>query len=467
MPEYGVKTSLYGRKAIYSDVDKITRENVVSVLDKAKSAHKDNVTQIDYLWDMYRGKQDIRNRTKEVRSDIINKICENRAYQIVTFEVGYLIGKPISYVTPIESETNAVNLLNSFMQQENKAAEDQRLVMWQKICGTAYRLVLQKEKNEPGESPFEITTVEPRNAFVIYSAKIGHKPLGGVYTYKNDKNKDVYCIYTSDAYFEVVGKEIVRSEANALGLIPLIEYPANEARLGSIEIVAPLLDEINLLDSDRMDSVEQFVQALLVFINCQPPEGETSATLAEKGIIALPSSGNNKADLKMIAEQLDQTQTQILKKDIYQSILEIVGMPSISDGGTSDSSNNGAVILKNGWQNAEAKAEASENVFKASERETLRVVLRICRDLSDIGEITLSNLEVYFPRQNYGDLQAKAQVLTMLLGNDKVHPEIAYEICRLFRDPATAYTKGMEWYSSEKEAIEKTLSEDDGEDDDV
>ena len=460
MPGFGIKSELYGRTVIYSDVDAVTAENVASVLHKAKSTHATNASQINYLWDMYRGKQAIRNRTKDIRGDIVNKVCENRAYQIVSFFVGFIIGKPISYVTPFDDQSAAVRKLNDFMHSENKATEDQSLVMWQQICGTSFRLVLPKSSNEPDEAPFTISTVEPQNAFVVYSSKIGHKPLCGVYFYTNADKKTVYCVYTPTEYFEVISGKVVKEAANVMGYIPLIEYPANDARLGSIEIVASLLDEINLLDSDRIDGVEQFIQSILVFINCQPPAGETAQSLNEKGIIALPSTGANKADIKMIAEQLDQSQTQVLKEDIYQSILEIVGMPSVSNGNTSDSSNNGAVILKNGWQNAEAKAEACENMFRKSEREMLRVVLRICRELAEgMNNITLSALQIYFPRQNYGDIQTKAQVLTMLLNNDKVAPKIAYEACNMFKDPEKACSLGMGWYADETAAIKKRLTD--------
>ena len=50
--------------------------------------------------------------------------------------------------------------------------------------------------------------------------------------------------------------------------IPIIEYPANiVARLGAFEIVLPLLDAINTVESNRLDGVEQFVQALMLFHN--------------------------------------------------------------------------------------------------------------------------------------------------------------------------------------------------------
>ena len=46
------------------------------------------------------------------------------------------------------------------------------------------------------------------------------------------------------------------------------EYPANNARLGSFEIVLPLLDAMNNIESNRMDGIEQVIQAFIKFVNC-------------------------------------------------------------------------------------------------------------------------------------------------------------------------------------------------------
>ena len=66
----------YGRRIIYSREEKITTDNIVSVLYKALPIHNINADEIQYLWDYYKGKTPIRNRVKEVRSEIKNCISE-------------------------------------------------------------------------------------------------------------------------------------------------------------------------------------------------------------------------------------------------------------------------------------------------------------------------------------------------------------------------------------------------------
>ena len=166
-PKYLSQTRfMSGRRIIKTSVTEITDENVVDVLRKALATHELNRSEIDYLWKYYRGDQPIRNRVKGVRPEICNKITENRANEIVSFKVGYLCGEPIQYVSRNGGEeiVKQINTLNEYMFAEDKAAQDQELVEWQMICGTAFRLVLPDEPGEEDEAPFELYTLDPREA---------------------------------------------------------------------------------------------------------------------------------------------------------------------------------------------------------------------------------------------------------------------------------------------------------------
>ena len=146
-----------GRRVIKTSVTEITKDNVVDVLQKALGTHELNRSEIDYLWNYYRGKQPILHRTKEVRPEICNKIVENRANEIVSFKVGYLCGEPIQYVgrNGEEATAKAITALNELMFAEDKATKDQEIVEWQMICGTAYRLSVPDEPSEGCWFPFE------------------------------------------------------------------------------------------------------------------------------------------------------------------------------------------------------------------------------------------------------------------------------------------------------------------------
>lgn len=77
---------LTGRRKIYTAKKRVTQENVVDVLGKALAMHRINRAEIQYLFDYYRGNQDIRLKDKIVRPEINNKVMINRANEIVTFD---------------------------------------------------------------------------------------------------------------------------------------------------------------------------------------------------------------------------------------------------------------------------------------------------------------------------------------------------------------------------------------------
>ena len=64
---------MFGRTKIYTDVERITAENVVAVLEKALRTHAQNNSDIQYLWDYYRGKTPILNKTKEEKRIFFDK----------------------------------------------------------------------------------------------------------------------------------------------------------------------------------------------------------------------------------------------------------------------------------------------------------------------------------------------------------------------------------------------------------
>ena len=443
---------MFGRRVIYTNVEEITRDNIIPVLQKALFTHIQNQGEIDYLYRYYKGEQPIWGRKKEVRPEINNIVVENRANEIVSFKVGYLCGEPIQYVSRNGGEevVNAITTLNEFMFAEDKSAQDQELVEWQMICGTAFRLVLPDEPGEEDEAPFEMYTLDPRDTFVVYSNEIGNKPLMAVKYCTDDNSITRYSIYTENYYYLIEDGLINRekSKPHALGMIPIFEYPANNARLGAFEIVLPLLDAINNIDSNRLDGIEQIIQAFIKFINCDITKEEYEEFL-KLGAIKVKSVDGQTADVGVVTSELNQTQSQTLKEDIYSAILTICGMPN-RNGGSSTSDTGSAVLLRDGWSDAEARAKDSENVFKRSEKKMLKLVLKICRELSDLN-LYLKDIDMKFTRRNYEAIQSKSQVLISMLQEPKIHPQLAFQHSGMFSDSESAYTMSMKYYEEQQQ----------------
>ena len=440
---------MFGRRMIKTSATFIDSSNIQDELLRAMEKHGLNRSEIDYLYRYYKGEQPILRRVKETRPEICNKIVENRANEIVSFKVGYLCGEPIQYVSHNGSEqtVEAINKLNEYMFAEDKASQDQEIVEWQMICGTAFRLVLPDDPGELDEAPFEMYTLDPRETFIVYSNEIGNKPLMAVKYSMDEHEITTFSVYTKDRYYLIRDGIVVEDRLHLLGMIPIFEYPANNARLGSFEIVLPLLDAINNVESNRMDGVEQIVQAFIKFINCDISKEEYQEFM-ELGAIKVKSVDGQKADVDVVTNELNQSQTQTLKDDYYNAVLTICGMP-IRNGGSSTSDTGSAVLLRDGWSDAEARAKDSENVFKRSEKKMLKLVLALCRELTDM-HLYLRDIDMKFTRRNYENIQSKSQVLISMLQQPKIHPQLAFQHSGLFSDAESAYAMSMEYYEQEQ-----------------
>ena len=457
---------MYGRRVITTDATEITNANIISEIDKAFNTHNLNRAEIEYLWNYFRGKQPILKRVKTVRPEICNRIVENRANEIVSFKVGYLCGEPIQYVgrNGDEGVSRAIAELNEMMFSENKATQDKEIVEWQEIGGVAYRLVLPDIRGGEDDAPFEIYTLDPRDTFIVRSSEVGNKPMFAVKYRVNTENDRICTVYSADWYWRIKGDKIIESKPHGLGMIPIFEYPANNARLGAFEIVLPMLDAINNVASNRMDGVEQFIQAFVKFVNCDIDEEQFKA-LKDLGAIKVKSVDGTNADVSIVTQELNQVQTQTLVDYLYQTVLTICGMPN-RNGGSSTSDTGAAVIMRDGWTLAESRAKDRELMFKRSENEMLKLVLSIIRDTeglsADLYNLKLKNLSCQFTRRNYENVQSKSQVLVSMLQQDKIHPRLAFTSSGLFTDPESAYQLSKEYSEEqEKKALETIPSEED------
>lgn len=460
----------FGRRTIYTDVKTVDASNVADVLSDALAVHAVNAREIRHLRNLYRGNQRILGRVKPVRPEINNKCVINHANEIVSFKVSYLLSEPIIYVhRGVDDQSASINRLNEFMHIAGKPARDKEIADDFNICGVGYRLVLpNKEYAGLDDAPFEIFTLPPENTFVVRHSGVGNPVVCGVTTvYRNQgllpgAASPLYCVYTPNEYFEIDGSappalRVAKSEKHGLGRVPIFEYVNNKAKLGSFEIVETLLDAMNALASNRLDATEQAVQALMIFKNCDIDKEQFDA-MREAGALKLHTSGDkNGASVELITANLNQADQQVLMDSLYKTVLTVTGMPAQSSENKSDSSNNGAVFMRAGWYSADARAKDSELLWRESENQFLKLVLRICRDLAEV-DVRLADIGIKFTRRNYEDILAKAQTLRMLLesGVDPIH---AISQCGLFSDPT-------EVYEASKPYLRKWLTEpDDAEED--
>lgn len=437
------------------------------------------------MYNRYRGKQPILERQKEVRPEIVHNTVVNYANEIVSFKTSYLLGEPMQYVSAGDNEgagvpenVNKLNRLNGYMRQVCKAARDKELADWVHICGVGYRLVLPNGRmTDDDDTPFNVFTLDPRLTFLVQYGGVDHHTVLACNIVPRENMPSLLCMYAQREdgiyYCEAEYNGILPASYPADGTpkalqgpqpemktepvyldlpeVPIIEYTGNNARMGAFEVVNGILDEINLLTSTRAEAVDQFVQSLWVFQNCKISNEQFRDAAAGKAI-QITSEGSNGQESKVYAVTVDLNQNgvQAAVDDARNAMLDICGMPATQNGSASTSDTGSAVIMRDGWQQAEARAKDTETLFKEAEMQFLKNVLYICRHVAGL-DIKPRDVEMKFNRRNYADLLTRVQSLTTMLGSDKIAPQLAFEHCGLFTDPEAAFTISTR-YREEQEA---------------
>lgn len=456
---------LHGRRRLVTDFSEITAENVKEALGRAMAVHVMNEREIRYLMGYYRGIQPVQERVKDIRPDICYNTVINHASEIVAFKVSYLLSDPIVYVsrngdgTVSEQVSKKIGRFNDYMHLAGKQACDKEIADDFTICGQAYRFVhANPDYPEADESPIVIETLNPATTGVVYentSAKHSKPVFAFTYVDRLGKLGRKIRVWTRDKEF-TIERGAVSVQENLLGMIPIVEYVNNEFRMGAFEPVLDLLNDANVLESNRIEATEQNVQSLLWFNDVELDDEQIERLRSKPNAFVFTRTikDSQTPNIKNVAVELQQADQQVLSNDLYKKILTIVGMPSTGDGNTSDSSNNGSTIVRNGWQHAEARAKDTATLWQRSDKDFLRIALSLCDDLPDSAgkdrlELSAEDIIGKFTRRNYEDVMTKATVLTTLLGCDKVHPKTAYQAANLVPDPEEAYQEGIEWYEEQ------------------
>lgn len=431
---------LHGRQQIFTDVRNITKDNLLTVLNEAFVIHERNVVEMDYLMRYERGEQPLM-REKEIRPEIDIQAQENHAAEITSFKIGYEFGSPVTFVQRAKLDANSqrrkifkrkeekddirISILNEMMFEENKPAKDIQLARNFKICGVGYRMFRAK-RNIDGVSVFDMAIPNPLTTFVVYVNDAYREPVLGVtYSVTNDGRK-IIGAYTKESYFSLdiplIGPSVtgIQEEPNIIGEIPIVEYVNDYDRMGCFERVIPIMDALNITNSDRVNDIAQYVQNILWMHNCQLDK-EQKKVIQDGGVIITKSNGDGKeAKIAYVSATLNQQETQTLVDYQYEQILQISGTPGREK--TSGGNTGSAILLSNGWQLAETQAKAMELIYSEAEKQSLRVVLAIIRKCKDdelvdasIKNLKISDILVKFSRNKTYDLVSRVNALVTLV----------------------------------------------------
>lgn len=452
----GILTPLVGRLPILTSIERFDparTDDIVTEVTEGLTIHNENHIAMNDLYWYRRGITPVYGKKKTVRDEINNKVNVNLAEAIVDFKNGYFMTQPAFYVSRKEGDemTDRVAKLNEYLFRSGKQTADNKMVDWFHTVGKADLFI---QSNDDPEVPFKAFALDPRTTFVARSMSPGNRPVYAVHTVVQGEKLLVDVWDDTNVYRlegTVTGKitspvadytctptAVVEVKPNPLKKVPIIEYYYNSVQMGAFEAAIPLLNAISFLQSDRLDGVDQFIQSLLVFYNCELGTDEDGNTVTPQliramGAVFLKSIGGNKADLKEISSQLDQSQTQVFIDNLYDQVLTICGMPLVDRQGSRNHATGMVALVDNGWYQADTVARNTEDLFRESNAEFDEIITDILRE-KGLLDIKPTDFTLQFIRNETANIQSKAQAFQTLLAAG-MHPELAAAKSGVSNDP--------------------------------
>lgn len=442
---------LYGRRRIFTDYTEINESNIEKVLSDALAVHRQNALEIDHLRWYVRGKQDILKRTKKVRKDVCNKTVVNIAQECLDFTLGFTFGEPVQFNRREGSESNdGVSIFNGYLVEQSKDDIDQDLANDFCIAGVGYRAILPNQDTFD-ESPFVLAKLDPETTFCVYSNDVFKRKMLGVSYCIHSDGTTTYTAYTDSKRFELEAAGPLTSGSlkdtsyNGLGIIPIVEYAAPDLS-GAFERAIPLLESINVLASNRLDDIQQFVASILWIHNADMTDDDLQR-LDELLAVRTNSSGDGQqAVLKYLSTPLDQSSVQSLEQSLEEHVYELCGVPGRvqSSGGSTGTA---AELGEAGWKKIEYVSKRREAAWKKGERDMIKVILSIIARSTSlpaaVSALKVTDFKIDFIRAKNYNLLTKTQgmINAMTAG---AHPRDAFVLADLFPDPEQAYRNAEE-----------------------
>jgi SPP1 family phage portal protein len=344
----------------------------------------------DRLERYYEGGHPICDREK--RSVLANNrlVC-NHAKYISDTCVGYFAGNPVKY------SGDGLEPLLELLRTADSDTQDIDLAQKASIFGTAYEFIYTDEDGQP-----RLYSPDPRQAFVIYDDTVQQKPVAGVYYYKlhdsvtdRDTGYSVYlCTASMITHFVTdtgfTPKLPDENRPHGMNGVPLIEIYNNSTCGSDFEPVLSLIDAYNILQSDRVNDKEQFVEAILlikgsVLGDDNDEKSESYKALRENGLLELDADSS----AEWLTRQFDENSVEVLRKSLEQDIHKFANVPCMSD--ESFGGNASGVAMRYKLLGFEQITKIKERYFREGLKERLRL---LCSWLDTTGKAHIDSRDI-------------------------------------------------------------------------
>jgi SPP1 family phage portal protein len=315
--------SINSRGSSYMFTISESTEINADVIKAAIDYNEEQRKRYDRLEKYYMGKHDILERRKQY-TRINNKIVVNHAKFITDTNIGFLLGHPVEY----QVEQGNIDPVLELYRKQKMAALDHEIAKDSSIFGRQYEYTYANEDTE-----CRSRDVDVRNCVLIHDDTMEHTKIAAV-IYQLGEKRDTYeRILLIDALtitqYANEQKKIARGESvdHFFGKVPVVDFRNNSELLGDFEIVLPLIDAYNIVQSDRVNDREQLVNAILAFYGVGLTSDQIQNLKTDRVLTDLPSDSK----VEYLVKQANEGDSDKLREVIERDIHKISMTPNLSD----------------------------------------------------------------------------------------------------------------------------------------
>jgi SPP1 family phage portal protein len=354
--------------------------------------------------DYYEGKHSILKEYAMQDSRSNMKLVFNFPRKFVDNETGYLLGKPVNFVSKTDDE-DIIDAIDKNMSHWDK---EHNIVLRKEseIFGESYEL---DYINQDGE--FCATILNPLNSYVLEDGTADRNVLLAIHKFKRQFDDKTYLdVYTDEEiiHYEIGSKnrlvEIGRHN-HIFGRVPVIVCPANTERSSGFQDVISLLDAYNAINSDLCNEIADHRNAYLVIENAKIEE-EDLLKMKSMGIIQVPKGGAVKWLTKDINDSFVKNELENIERKIYDMMDEV-------NFNENWASNTSSLALRNKLLNLENRVAMRQAIMEKVIRQRLKNLF-IFLSKKEGTQFDYRDVAIKFTRNLPTDLVGLADVIVKL-----------------------------------------------------
>ncbi|NHN34841.1 phage portal protein [Paenibacillus agricola] len=389
----------------------ITESIILECLNELNQAALTKQKYSDY----YNGNHSILKDYAMQESRSNRKLIFNFPRKFVDNEVGYILGKPVNYVSKSDNDAvvHKLDLNMSHWEKEHNI----NLRKQSEIFGESYEL-----NYIDSDGQFASTVLTPLNAYVLEDGTADRNVLLAIHKFTKRFDEKVYLdVYTDNEilHYELKGDkkntqskqskspeiQYIGKHDHIFGRVPVISCPANTERKCGFQDVISLFDAYNALNSDLVNEIADHRNSYLVIENAKLEE-EDLLKMKKMGIIQVPVGGKVTWLIKEINDSFVKNELDNLEHKIYDMMDQV-------NFNENWASNTSSLALRNKLLNLENRVAIREAMMEKVIKNRLRNFFTYLQKKEGV-QYDFRDIAVKFTRNLPTDLVGLADVIVKL-----------------------------------------------------